>query len=54
MSECIKPNWCREESYGEHAEKCCKCGRYGINYQEGDGKFLHSLCGKCYSEENSA
>lgn len=39
------PKWC---IYHQGKKICCRCGKHGIYYQEGDYKNLHSLCITCY------
>lgn len=37
-----RPIWCHRRQLGNHTI-CCVCNKKA-NYQEGDGKYLHSLC----------
>jgi hypothetical protein len=49
----IIPDWCKAiypNMKNKDHWRCCKCGGKKIYYQEGDGKFLHSLCKKCHIE----
>ena len=49
----VIPKWCKNtDDLLEHQWCCCKCGiKYGIKYQVGDGKHIHSLCNNCYCKQ---
>lgn len=44
------PIWCKSKksNLDLHKDYCCFCGKEESHYQEGDGRFLHSLCFDCY------
>ena len=48
-----KPKWCKIHLSGDNLHRCCKCGGWEVGYQVGDGKFIHSLCFKCYKKLKS-
>ena len=46
------PSWCNLSRINKegHIHKCCACRKGKVYHQEGDGKYTHSLCLKCWNE----